>query len=89
MTSADDSPATVTGPGNEGRKFWMTSCDHVLCSRHDRKLTQSMTARKGKSLTIRRGRKMYNVRQDWDYRVYPQQEREFTISLARRCLLMR
>jgi hypothetical protein len=33
-----DSNASLNKAQEEGRKFWLTSCCHVLCSKHDRKL---------------------------------------------------
>jgi len=34
-----NSNASLNKAQEEGRKFWLTSCCHVLCSKHDRKLS--------------------------------------------------
>lgn len=31
-----DSGASLSNAEHEGRNFWITSCDHILCSRHER-----------------------------------------------------
>jgi hypothetical protein len=38
-----DSNASLNKAQEEGRKFWLTSCCHVLCSKHDRKLSVPQT----------------------------------------------
>jgi hypothetical protein len=39
------SNASLNKAQEEGRKFWLTSCCHVLCSKHDRKLAPSTLKR--------------------------------------------
>jgi hypothetical protein len=43
LKSLMDSNASLNKAQEEGRKFWLTSCCHVLCSKHDRKLSIPQT----------------------------------------------
>jgi len=37
-----NSNASLNKAQEEGRKFWLTSCCHVLCSKHDRELPNTV-----------------------------------------------